>query len=510
MSIVNREHRQPSWTSPPSVARAMADRPRPSRPAPSTRPARAMADRPRPSVMPERDRIWLPRPSVAPERKRAKREALPTMKYHCFYPQRGLWKAFDYVKGVEVSDVIIRSCEDVFWWANNEEILVFEYADPPPGEDGKWGQWQAPRRNYKLGEEYKLQPGHHLLVWMFPPIPERPPPPGGHRPFGAAAAASSEMSPPLLAPAARDSVPIYSKAAPEAPPNHLLSRGSGDEGVPREVEDPRLKGLDDLPSIEAPQCQQCFGHIWPVHRNKKGNYNCSNCSVPKTGRPICIWCDKSTWDGMSTGATMCSKGKFFICRECWITHAQPPGATPEQWSEWFKLREAKFPEAFKDGGPAAPSGGDSAEVGASSSAAAAGSAGSDNDVKMTSFAWGDDPTAVSPRPPKCTSCSQQIWPAMKAKSGKWHCGFCRPPPDGRPACSKCGDLSWDGLSPRGAWLAKGELFICRACWTKLDWHWEYWFLDRSDQYPEVYTEEGGPHITKDDKPTEGFFSLQPT
>ena len=227
--------------------------------------------------------------------------------------------------------------------------------------------------------------------------------------------------------------------------------------------------------------------------------------------------DPFAFGAISPRGTVCPQGlqcarkaSFFICRECWITHAQPPGATPEQWSEWFQLREDTFPEAFEDGGPAAPSGGDSAEVGASSSAAAAGSAGNESNSGMTSFAWDDDPSVVSPHPPKCTSCSQQIWPAMKAKSGKWHCGFCRPPPDGRPACSKCGDLSWDGLSPRGAWLAKGELFICRPCWTKLDERWSYWFLDRSDQYPEVYTEEGGPHIAKDDKPTEGFFSLQPT
>lgn len=233
---------------------------------------------------------------------------------------------------------------------------------------------------------------------------------------------------------------------------------------------------------------------------------CNVCSVPPQGRPICTWCGKLTWDGLCRGKALCRKGQFFICRECYIENAAAQVPSPEQWTAWFREREAKFPAAFKNGGPQAPSGDDSGNA-ASSAAAAGSSQQKAGTVKMSCFEAEDDPEHLLVSPPECKSCNRRVWPAMKAKSGKWHCGFCIPPPNCRPECGKCQMLGWDGLSPRGKWLQKGEKFICRVCWVHLDPRWDLYFLNRSQMYPAVYASAGGPAIRADEQPFEGCFVI---
>ena len=260
-----------------------------------------------------------------------------------------------------------------------------------------------PRRDYGIPDDCGVVVSQRYMMWRFPPPPEVPASRREHRPTG------SKM------------------ARREADP---LTPASKDE---------KHQDQNCIPTLDPPQCFKCSECRWPVHRNRKGNFMCSDCAAPINGRPICIWCDKLTWDGMCTGKGMCSQGRFFICRECYIAHAEAPGPSPDEWSAWFREREAKFPLAFADGGPTASSG-----RGSGPSPQDAG-----QPVHMSCFEEHDSPEELPVHPPECTTCKQFVWPAMKSKSGKWHCGFCKPPPKGRPECSKCNILDWDGLSPRG-------------------------------------------------------------
>ena len=403
-----------------------------------------------------------------PERKRMKSEECE--KFHLYFPQLESWASRDCKEGLKIDNVIL-DCFDMLK-VNDEDIN---------DQSNTWGSrlvHPTPRRDFALPRDRPIYPGESLMVWVHPEPPEPPP-----KPLPSAAAAKPR--PTKLRSAADCSKSDPPLASEDDEPHDVSSHG----GPP--------------PCVDPPQCASCFGRSWPVHRNRKGLINCSECSVPIGGRPVCIWCKELTWDGMHTGIGLCKRGKFFICRRCYIKEAQPPH-TPEEWSAWFQEREDRYPSVF---GPRAQQPREPPPDADSSVKHKDKGIDKGRDHRMSSFEAEDDPQSLGVHPPKCTSCSRYVWPAMKAKSGKWHCGFCKPPPDGRPKCSKCGVLDWDGLSPRGVWLKKGETFVCRGCWIELDDRWEVYFNERHDRYQDVYGCEGGPAITKGDEPFEGCFSI---
>ena len=101
--------------------------------------------------------------------------------------------------------------------------------------------------------------------------------------------------------------------------------------------------------------------------------------------------------------------------------------------------------------------------------------------------------------PICTSCKERSWPASMSRKETWHCGFCKPPPFGRPRCLSCGTVSWDGWNaPRIA----GRGWWCFQCWCDYPEHgseaWMAWFQHRRERFPDAF-QDGGPELLPKDK-----------
>ena len=168
-----------------------------------------------------------------------------------------------------------------------------------------------------------MDPKQRYLLWKFPKPPSPPPAPSMSRPKKVARTTTGADS---STPAPLAARPDSTEHA-DAPPPEDHSKSSG------------------LPGLAPPVCNNCGDRRWPVHRNKKGNFNCKSCSAPKGGTPVCIRCEKESWDGMCAGARLCKAGRHFICRQCWIDNPNY-GPSSHEWAAWFQAREDKCPDAF--------------------------------------------------------------------------------------------------------------------------------------------------------------------
>ena len=63
----------------------------------------------------------------------------------------------------------------------------------------------------------------------------------------------------------------------------------------------------------------------------------------------------------------------------------------------------------------------------------------------------EDFDVTNVNPPPRSSCEERAWPAMKSRSGSWHCMGCKTPPQGAPTCAFCAAKSWSGM-----WQGKGS------------------------------------------------------
>jgi len=76
-----------------------------------------------------------------------------------------------------------------------------------------------------------------------------------------------------------------------------------------------------------------------------GKWHCAQCRQG-LGMPSCAFCQKVTWNGIYRGKTLCSRGKGFICKACWLANSE--AHEMPQRAAWFERREKAFPGAFPD------------------------------------------------------------------------------------------------------------------------------------------------------------------
>jgi len=242
---------------------------------------------------------------------------------------------------------------------------------------------------------------------------------------------------------------------------------------------------------DPPECVDCKQRKWPAWKNKKGNWHCGFCHRPHGGRPQCHKCGTYTWDGWNGPA---SHNREWWCAECWCQDQEEEGKGAEEWDKWFELRRQEYPDAFEDDGPELwiqPSKKQRKE------AAAAGREPSPyRGVRPTEP--GDEAAVVrrdmpdSIEPHKCIWCKQTRWPARKSNAGKWHCGYCDRPKEGRPQCDRCEIRTWNGNHGRKEGNTKP--WLCAECWcadSKLGTKsWRTFFADRLKAFPEAFADNG--------------------